>query len=79
MMFGQKRKTFSDFRVDLEGSGSPCVAEPLAAWPFMGFSTSWLAACAAACRRVRTPGESAIWCEDALLRWEVSVGEMLSR
>lgn len=60
MMFGQKRKTFSDFRVDLEGSGSPRVAEPLAAWPFIGFSTSWLAACAAACRRVRTPGESAI-------------------
>ena len=59
MMFGQKRKTFSDFRVALEGSGSPRVAEPLAAWPFMGFSIPWLAACAA-CRRVRTPGESAI-------------------
>ena len=41
MIFGQKRKTFSDFRVDLDGSGMPPrVAEPLAAWPFIGFSIS---------------------------------------
>lgn len=31
MMLGQKRKTFSDFKVDFDGSGIPPAAEPLTA------------------------------------------------